>query len=182
MNREKLLTTLAWIIGIISSLVFYRYLNEAINSLGVLTIIDYGEEVCRTGGAGQTSWVDCDTEGHTDVATGITLLSITLGVAIGSMILNRSFIPFSKNEAGMHSFFTWSVCLVLWLSLSVLVQAVVGFEIGKWITLILAIGIGYCGWQFNEPRVSLLRAKQREIEREIRLEEKLREQRSYDEE
>ena len=165
MNREKLLMTLAWIIGIISSLVFYRYLSEAINSLGVLTIIDYGEEVCRTGGAGQTSWIDCDTEGHTDIATGVTLLSITFGAAIGSMILNRSFIPFSKYESSRHQLFTWSVCLVLWLSLSVLVQAVVGFEIGKWITFILAIGIGYFGWQIHIPKFLLLREKESKEER-----------------
>ena len=158
--------TLAWIIGSISMAVFSIYLREAIDSLGVLTIIDYGEVVCTTSGAGQTSFVDCDTEGRTDIATGITLLSITFGTAIGSMIFNRSFIPFPKYESSRHSFFTWSVCLVLWLSLSVLVQAVVGYEIGKWITLILAIGIGYCGWQFNEPRVSLL--KEKELNEEFR--------------
>ena len=159
---EKILNVLAWIVGIISALAIYSFLENTVNSLGILTYIDYGEEVCQGVGSGQTSWVDCDTGSSTDISLGIIVLSITLATALGNMIKNRSLMPFSNSEEGKIAFFIILISVLLWISVGIIVLLLAGQEIGVWINFILLCGVGYYAYQFNEQQQKILKDKKRE--------------------
>ena len=72
---QKFLNTTGWIIGIILFFTLNMGLSYLIEGFGVVTYIDFGEEVCTTKGVGQTSYEDCSDGTSTDIGLAIMFLS-----------------------------------------------------------------------------------------------------------
>ena len=143
-----------WIIGIVSFLFIRGVLVNSIESLGIITYIDFGEEVCVTVGSGPTSYEDCNEGGGTDIAFYFGIFSAVLAVGLGNIIHERSFPPFSDSHKGKITYLTWLVCSLLICMTCLFVLLVVGPKIGVWINFVFAAVIAYYGYQYIDNTVN----------------------------
>ena len=95
---EKFFNIAGWIIGIISFYPIRNFLFLSIQSFGIDTYIDYGEEVCFQRGAGRSSWEDCDDGTGTDISIFFGVLAAVLATGLGNIIHSRKFPPFSSQN------------------------------------------------------------------------------------
>jgi hypothetical protein len=145
LDMNKVFGTLGTIIGIIAFVFIARFLDGTVESLGVITYVDFGEERCVISGGGRYSYEDCSEGSSTDIGIAIMVLSLMisgyLGLAIAARRLNIFEHPNSK-----LLYFTIFICLVVYIFVAtVLLQLDL-----YWISLIAMGGIGYLGWQYYE--------------------------------
>jgi hypothetical protein len=144
---EKFFNIAGWIVGIISFFYIREFLFVSIESLGIVTYIDYGEERCFQRGAGPTSWEECEDGSSTDIALFFGILSTILAVGLGNIIHSRNFPPFSSTYSGKITYATWLVCSLLVCMTSFFVLLIIGPDFGTWINFGLAAIIVYYGYQ-----------------------------------
>ena len=151
---EKFFNIAGWTVGIVSFFFIREFLFVSIESFGIVTYIDYGEEVCFQRGSGRTSWEDCDDGSGTDIALFFGILSGVLAVGLGNIIHSRNFPPFSSTNSGKITYATWLVCSLLVCMTSFFVLLIVGPDFGTWINFGLAAIVAYYGYQYveNSPR------------------------------
>ena len=145
LDMNKVFGTAGIIIGIIAFVFIARFIDGTVESLGVITYIDYGEERCVMHGGGRYSYDDCSDGSSTDIGIAIMVLSLMIsgytGLAIAARRLNIFEHPNSKLV-----YFTIFICLVAYIFVAtVLLQLDL-----YWLSLIAMGGIGYLGWQYYE--------------------------------
>ena len=145
---EKFFNIFGWLVGIISFFFFREFLFVSIESFGILTYIDFGEEVCFQRGAGQTSWEDCDDGAGTDIALFFGILSAVLAAGLGNIIHSRNFPPFSSTNLGKITYVTCLVCSLLVCMTSFFVLLIVGPDFGTWINFGFSAIVAYYGFQY----------------------------------
>ena len=151
---EKFFNIAGWIIGIISFYPIRNFLFLSIQSFGIDTYIDYGEEVCFQRGAGRSSWDDCDDGTGTDISIFFGVLAAVLATGLGNIIHSRKFPPFSSTYSGKVIYATWLVCSLLVCMTSFFVLLIVGPDYGTYINFIFAAVVAYYGYQYvdNLPK------------------------------
>ena len=149
-NWDKFFTWTGIAVGIISFFFIQQFFFTSIESLGITTYIDYGEEVCFQRGAGRSSWEDCSDGSGTDIALFFSILSGVLALGLGNVIASKTFPPFSYSPLGKQKYLTVLVCCLLLCMTSLFVLLVLGPDIGTWINFVLAIGIAYYGYNYMQ--------------------------------
>ena len=151
---EKFFNIAGWIIGIISFYPIRNFLFLSIQSFGIDTYIDYGEEVCFQRGAGRSSWEDCDDGTGTDISIFFGVLAAVLATGLGNIIHSRKFPPFSSTHSGKVIYATLLVCSLLVCMTSFFVLLIVGSDYGTYINFIFAAVVAYYGYQYvdNLPK------------------------------
>ena len=147
---EKFLAWSGILLGIISFFVFQNFFLSSIESLNIITYIDYGEEVCIQRGAGRSSWESCSEGSLTDIALFFTILSGVLAAGLFDIIGSRTFPPFSKYSLGKQKYFIVLICSSFICMTSLFVLLIFGAHAGNWINLILAIVVTYFGYGYME--------------------------------
>lgn len=140
---NKVFRTAGTIIGIIAFIFIARLIDGTVESLGVLTYVDFGEERCVVSGGGY--YEDCSEGSSTDIGVAIMALSLMISGYLGLAIATRRLNIFEHPNAKLL-FFTAFICLVTYIFIAtVLLQLDL-----YWLSLISMGGIGYLGWQYYE--------------------------------
>ena len=148
MDRERAFDIAAWICSIAFFFFFYGLLFDVIDSVGVETYVDYGEEVCVYRGSGRSSYEDCS-DGHvTDVGWSFGILTLVLSIGLYHMIRYREFPPFKTRLESQLTFHVWLICSLLASMTSFFVMIIVGDEYGGWVNLVVTGSIVYYGYKF----------------------------------
>lgn len=143
LDMNKVFGTLGTIIGIIAFVFIGRFLDGTLESLGVITYVDFGEERCVVSGGGH--YEDCSDGSSTDIGIAIMALSLMISGYLGIAIAKRRLNIFEQPNAKLL-FFTIFICLVAYIFVAtVLLQLDL-----YWLSLIALGGIGYLGWQYYE--------------------------------
>jgi len=142
---NKVFGTLGTIIGIIAFVFIARFLDGTVESLGVITYVDFGEERCVTSGGGRYSYEDCSDGSSTDIGIAIMVLSLMISGYLGLAITTRRLNIFEHPNSKLL-YFTIFICLIAYIFVAtVLLQLDL-----YWLSLIALGGIGYLGWQYYE--------------------------------
>ena len=147
---EKFFKITGWIVGIFSFGFIATFFQELIESFGVQTYIDFGEEVCVQKGSGRTSWEDCDDGSSTDISFFFNVLSTVLATGIGNIIHSRQFPPFSSTNSGKIGYAICLFCSLLVCMTSFFVLLVIGPDIGVWVNTGIVITVAYYGYKYYE--------------------------------
>jgi len=147
---EKFFNIAGWIVGIISFFVVKEFLLLSVESLGIMTYIDYGEEVCFQKGVGSSSWEDCSEGAGTDIALFFGVLSGVLAAGLGNIIHSRNFPPFSRTNKEKLTYATWLVCSLLVCMTSFFVLLIIGPDLGTWINFGFAAVVAFYGYGYIE--------------------------------
>ena len=132
------------IVGIVSFFFVREFFALSLESLGISTYIDYGEEVCIIGVGG---YEDCDTGTGTDIALFFGILSAVIAIGIGNIIYSKNFPPFSSSNKEKITYLTWLICSLIVSMTGVFIILIFGAESGSWINLVIAAIIAYYGYQ-----------------------------------
>ena len=143
--NQKFLNTTGWVIGIILFITLNMGLSYIIESFGVVTYIDFGEEVCTTKGVGQTSYEDCSDGTSTDIGLAIMFLSAMLAGYIGTAIAVQKKYIF-KQEDSKIMYLTILKCLVAYI---IVASIILQFDL-YWLSVIALVAIGYWGYTYYE--------------------------------
>ena len=153
---KTIFQVIGWIVGIILFFFLRNFLSAAVESIGIVTYIDFGEMICTTQGSGRYSYEDCSYGTGTDISIGLGAISSLVAYAVGNTIYNRSLFPRTKQQK--LTFFTAFVCLLLWTSISIVILLITD-KVGVYINFVIGALIAYGGYKFHENQQMIIRNK-----------------------
>ena len=143
--NQKFLNVSGWVVGIVLFTVLNIALSSLVGNFGVITYIDFGEEVCTTQGVGQTIYEDCSDGTSTDIGLSISILSAMIAGYIGTALATRKLYVFKQEESKLM-FLTIFKCLVAFIIVGSIIMQ---FDL-YWLSFVAMIGIGFWGYTHYE--------------------------------
>jgi hypothetical protein len=141
--KKTIFQVIGVVVGIILFFFLRNFLSAAVQSIGIVTYIDFGEMICTT----KYAYEDCSYGTGTDISVGLGAISSLVAYAVGNTIYNRSLFPRTKQQK--LTFFTAFVCLLLWTSISIVILLIVD-KAGVYINFVIGALIAYGGYKFHE--------------------------------